>query len=71
MIKGAVSDLVHFVNNANCASLLATEREKIACQRQNHSSLLSKYICLPGTYISNVTNNKNEICISCIIYTFF
>ena len=29
MIKGAVSDLVHFVNNANCASLLATELEKL------------------------------------------
>ena len=29
MIKGAVSDLVHFVDNANCASLLAMELEKL------------------------------------------
>ena len=29
MIKGAVSDLFHFVDNANCASLLAMELEKL------------------------------------------
>ena len=29
MIKGAVSDLVHFVNSTNCASLLAMELEKL------------------------------------------
>ena len=47
------SSLVHYVNNANCASLFSMELEKFLWMTRSQ-------ICLPSV-ISKVANNSNEL----------
>ena len=69
-----MTDLVHFVNNVNCACTFLLWNLK-NCLSKTKSQLLVKQIYLSHKHlyinIYIVTNDKNEICICHIIYTFF